>query len=358
MGLRETAREAEQSQGAPGPVVAAAEQKALKRSISAAQDRHGVPDSHVYLPDEGAMADGRIYGQDAEKAIEVRPGVIEVGGLRVTAQQYAMLLRPIDGRRIKYKQKQSHLEAWDVRRHLIRIFGFGGFEIYIVGREKIHEKLTPPAEGRVTRWVGGEKRKVPNEDWMYTVVYDCVVRLVVHGLDGTSAVYEDAATGDGNNMPTYQAAADFAIKTAQSQALKRCAVNLGDQFGMSLYNGGSLDPVVNVTLIGPVIPSGDAVERAASSGEVHSEPEPMLETEGDPEDPGDLPSAIELRDEALDKGTTLTRLRQIYAMVNRKTGDHPSVGQTMIVNGTGDTEPLDYLIYNLIQERKTGGETE
>jgi hypothetical protein len=43
----------------------------------------------------------------------------------------------------------------------------------------------------------------------------------------------------------------MAIKTAESDALKRAAINLGTQFGLSLYNNGSLQDVVVRTLIEP-----------------------------------------------------------------------------------------------------------
>jgi hypothetical protein len=40
----------------------------------------------------------------------------------------------------------------------------------------------------------------------------------------------------------------MAIKTAESDALKRAAINLGTQFGLSLYNNGSPKDVVGTTL--------------------------------------------------------------------------------------------------------------
>lgn len=40
----------------------------------------------------------------------------------------------------------------------------------------------------------------------------------------------------------------MAVKTAESDALKRAAINLGTQFGLSLYNDGSLADVVHTTL--------------------------------------------------------------------------------------------------------------
>jgi hypothetical protein len=36
----------------------------------------------------------------------------------------------------------------------------------------------------------------------------------------------------------------MALKTAVSGALKRAASNLGDGFGLSLYRGGSMEPLV------------------------------------------------------------------------------------------------------------------
>jgi recombination DNA repair RAD52 pathway protein len=43
----------------------------------------------------------------------------------------------------------------------------------------------------------------------------------------------------------------MAIKSAESDALKRAAINLGTQFGLSLYNNGSLRDVVIQTLDQP-----------------------------------------------------------------------------------------------------------
>jgi hypothetical protein len=60
---------------------------------------------------------------------------------------------------------------------------------------------------------------------------------------GGGALYTEWAAGDATN-PTLADAHDQAIKTAESQAFKRCAMNLGDQFGLSLYRNGSTDATV------------------------------------------------------------------------------------------------------------------
>lgn len=50
------------------------------------------------------------------------------------------------------------------------------------------------------------------------------------------------------NLPDPGEAHDMAVKTAESDAFKRAAINLGDNFGLSLYNNGSVAPVVRATI--------------------------------------------------------------------------------------------------------------
>lgn len=146
---------------------------------------------------------------------------------RLTEQQVAFLLQPISQLRVRNLNGMSHLEAWDVRRQLIRVFGFDGFTVETMSLDLVSEREAKPGSNR------------------WTVVYRAQVRLTIKATDGRPlTVFEDAAAGDAINQPKLGDAHDFAMKTALSQALKRCAVNLGDQFGLSLYNDGSQAPVV------------------------------------------------------------------------------------------------------------------
>lgn len=146
----------------------------------------------------------------------------------LTEQQVGFLLTPINDNRVRNLRGMSHLEAWDVRRQLIRIFGFEGFTIETLSLDLVAEREAK--QGERSRW---------------TIVYRAQVRLTVKATDGRPlAMFEDAAAGDAINQPSIGDAHDLAMKTALSQALKRCAVNLGDQFGLSLYNDGSKDAVV------------------------------------------------------------------------------------------------------------------
>lgn len=169
-------------------------------------------------------------------------------GTYLSEEQVAVLLRPIKpGRVSKDRDGMSHLQAYDVRAHLNRVFGFGRWSADLLEITQLYEHPTETKAGK------------PG----FSVAYRATVRLTVCAPDGTTlATYTECATG-GNVMPDFKRADshDFAIKTAESQALKRCATNLGDQFGLSLYAQGATDAVVRQTLVG----SGDG------SGEVEPE---------------------------------------------------------------------------------------
>lgn len=170
--------------------------------------------------------------------------------MQLTIAQRDQLLRPIHPSRVFTKDGMSHLAAWDVRAHLNRIFGFGGWSEELIETVLIHDLETKTRKG-------DEARKV---------AYRCTVTLTIGFGD---ACYTEAAVGE-SVMPVFKHGDchDFALKTAQSQALKRCAVNLGDQFGLSLYKNGERSAVVIRSLAYdaedveavPVSDEGDAPE--------------------------------------------------------------------------------------------------
>lgn len=198
---------------------------------------------------------------------------------RLTDQQSSFLLQPISGNRVRNLRGMSHLEAWDVRRQLIRIFGFDGFTVETLALDLAHENDNPNYRKKNKQ---GEEYGPTYTAW--TIVYRAQVRLTVKTTSGeTIAMFEDAAAGDAVNQPSVGDAHDLAMKTALSQALKRCAVNLGDQFGLSLYNDGSRDAVVMRSLAY----MGEPV-KASEDTPVGGEPTPrdqISEPEPDPTPP-------------------------------------------------------------------------
>jgi recombination DNA repair RAD52 pathway protein len=142
-----------------------------------------------------------------------------------TDEQVTELQKAIQPGRVSKDGKGfSHVEAWDVRRTMNKIFGFGEWSLHSEEMQLVFEvEVDNPKQPSKKRW---------------SVGYRCRATLTI----GSSS-YSEWAAGDALN-PVRGDAHDMAIKTAESQAFKRCAVNLGDQFGLSLYNNGSLKATV------------------------------------------------------------------------------------------------------------------
>jgi hypothetical protein len=86
-----------------------------------------------------------------------------------TEQQIEQLLRPINPRRVMHKQGQSHVSQQDIRAHLTRMFGFGGWDKEILELVCVRdERVTVPAKDGKP-----ERKNVP------AVTYRCTLRLTV-----------------------------------------------------------------------------------------------------------------------------------------------------------------------------------
>lgn len=147
------------------------------------------------------------------------------------AHQIEQLLKPINATRVKSRKggggKQlAYVEAYDIKAHMIRVFGFAGWSWDVLACDVAYA-LAPDDL---------------NRNWR--VGYRVIGRLTIAD---TGATYTEAAVGMAN-LPDPGEAHDMAVKTAESDAFKRAAINLGDNFGLSLYNNGSVAPVVRATI--------------------------------------------------------------------------------------------------------------
>lgn len=164
-----------------------------------------------------------------------------------TKEQHDVLLRPIKPDRVsKTPQGMSHLEAYDVLAHLTRVFGFEGWDKEILSLEQVFEG----SESKQKKGRDGKPYGDPYTAW--TVAYRCTMRLTIRDPEGNVAkVTEDVGTGEAINQPSRGDAHDLAAKSAVSGALKRCAKDLGDQFGLGLYDSGSIEPCLKRVVIYP-----------------------------------------------------------------------------------------------------------
>lgn len=197
----------------------------------------------------------------------------------LTVAQLQQLTRPLNEKRIANRKQGgrqlSYLEAWDVKATLIRIFGFGGFSAEALECEIVSiEDNVPRVEWKGT-YPNKEKVELPIEftpdgqkkfgTYNFRVTARVRVKLYIKQLDAT---YTEWAASS-QTGPDLGEVTDFAIKTAESDALKRAAIYLGTQFGLSLYDDGSLNDVVGTILApGQEWARGDVRPPSASHADV------------------------------------------------------------------------------------------
>lgn len=158
----------------------------------------------------------------------------------LTPELMGILMDPIHNSRVATRsqggQNLSYVEAYDIKATLIRFFGFGGFNAEVIDSKIVSVREAPTVPTHVDR---SGNPKTPQ------VIAQSTVRLTIFGLgpQGRDAIYTETSIGANSGWDIGETA-DNAIKTAASDALKRCAIYLGDQFGLSLYNKGSKEALV------------------------------------------------------------------------------------------------------------------
>jgi recombination DNA repair RAD52 pathway protein len=154
--------------------------------------------------------------------------------MRLSPEQTAALRYPrLNESRVASRRQGgatlNYLEAWDIKATLIRVFGYAGFSADVIDVDVFHLSQAPGQGDRPGNWTAGAR---------------CTVRLTLHDpTDGLDVTYTECAASSQTN-PQVGEAVDFAIKTAESDALKRAAIYLGTQFGLSLYDSGKTTDVV------------------------------------------------------------------------------------------------------------------
>lgn len=161
---------------------------------------------------------------------------------KITQVQYATLMKPLNPSRIAERKQGgknlSYVEAYDIRAHLIRTFGFGNFDVQML-----------EYRCEFVRDVEIGKDKNPGIE----VAYSARVQVTVRDEAGEAiATHIEGAVGSASGSVNYGDLHDNALKTAASDAMKRCMTNWGSQFGLSLYDNGSKREIVKGTLIKPV----------------------------------------------------------------------------------------------------------
>lgn len=213
--------------------------------------------------------------------------------MSISRAQYDMLLAPLARQRVEKRDGFDYLNISDVRRYLIRLFGFGGFSYSVSEAECISHTEAPNSKGNINQVVS----------WKVKVTLD---------VPALGCSYASYAIGT-SQQPSLGDAHDMAIKTAESDALKRCAVNLGDQFGLSLYFSDKRNTVFQsvqrtyderIVSDNPILGAGTP-EPVAPEEDVQAIPEERLAARQEPlsendEEPPRIPDDPAQQDEASD----------------------------------------------------------
>lgn len=182
----------------------------------------------------------------------------------LTEQQVRALVSPLNRNRVKTLDGNSYLQAWDVKAALIKVFGFGGFSADVI--ESSIVTVREHAAGTIGHAKNDGTPKTPQ------VIAKATLRLTIYGIGprGENVTYTETAIGANSGWDIGKVM-DNALKTAESAALKRCATYLGTQFGLSLYNSGSLADVVQKVLSpwqGKIIDDKNAERVAANAAQL------------------------------------------------------------------------------------------
>jgi len=167
----------------------------------------------------------------------------------LTQEQIDRLLAPVNPARVETLpgKSLSYLAQHDVRAHMNRIFGFARWSTNVVQTEFLWEEK--------------------NEQGRWNACYRATVRVEVCSPDGQPlAHYEDAHVSGNAPQPDRAEAHALALTSAVSTAFKRACTNLGDQFGLSLYEKGQRTALVKGTLVHAAIQ--ESLDKTADDADV------------------------------------------------------------------------------------------
>lgn len=189
--------------------------------------------------------------------------------LRLTAAQRRRLLRPLNPHRVRKNPKGfAYLPHNDSRAELIKTFGLCGYDLETISVDQVSFRSN---ESNSRFWA----------------VFRATVRLTVKDEHGNPlAVYTASGAGAAQNLPSEGDAVDMAIKGAESEAFKRCVINLGDQYGLSLYDDGALESVGGSLVDSPHLQAATAQQSAPAAPQPVPAEQPASQAprSGDPRD--------------------------------------------------------------------------
>ena len=220
---------------------------------------------------------------------------------KLTRGQIARLLTPVRGDRLEKKQGLVYVPQQEVRAELIRTFGPGRTDHTMSEPHLLYETRLTKDDTQFPK-----TGKAP-EYWVVAYMVGCTLRA--YDYDGF-LVYEctEYHAEECAPLPNRGEAHAMALTSAQSYALRRAALNLGDNMGLHLYSGGSTAPLVMNTMALADVDSPLHATRPSNATE-SSGPAPVASS---PDSPQGAPAATapgQMRPDAPRQSAGMDRLQ-------------------------------------------------
>lgn len=159
----------------------------------------------------------------------------------LTYAQIDRLLQPVAANRLEGKNGLTYVPQQEVRAELTRVFGPGNWDSAVHDVTLLYDRELHQGD------TGFPKN--PKGDTYYIVGYRLACTLRVRAYDGREvATFTEYHAEENAPLPNRGEAHAFALTSAESYALRRAAIGLGDAFGLHLYAKGSTEPLIRWTL--------------------------------------------------------------------------------------------------------------
>jgi hypothetical protein len=157
--------------------------------------------------------------------------------MSLTKAQVTRLLTVRPEGTFEAKQGLTYMPTHEVKAELSRIFGPGNWDHTIHDVRLLWESSEDVTKGSTTKTM-----------WRACYLVACTLR--VRDYEGSPIFETTEYHAEANsNLPDRGEAHAMAVTSAESYALRRAALDLGDAFGLHLYDNGSKAPLVKGTLM-------------------------------------------------------------------------------------------------------------
>jgi hypothetical protein len=162
----------------------------------------------------------------------------------LTFEQITELVKAINQLYVAQKNKMSYLSQHQARAEMNRIFGYGNWDSKVASmRCDYEERIGDNTDPRWPKDFRTKQPKVSGSGAYWVVGYEGSVHVAIRDLWGMPvAEYLEFHFEESAPQPNRGEARALALTSVESYALRRSLINLGDRFGLGLYNGGSVAP--------------------------------------------------------------------------------------------------------------------